>query len=62
VFVSATEDAVFQRITTGYSQLVQIATKYSVHECLDHIILSLSKISTLTANGASTALNTEIVA
>jgi brefeldin A-resistance guanine nucleotide exchange factor 1 len=62
VFVSATEDAVFQRITTGYSQLVQIATKYGVHECLDHIILSLSKISTLTADGASTALNTEIVA
>jgi brefeldin A-resistance guanine nucleotide exchange factor 1 len=62
VFVSATEDAVFQRVTTGYRQLAQIAAKYSVHECLDHIILSLSKISTLAVDGASTALNTEIVA
>jgi brefeldin A-resistance guanine nucleotide exchange factor 1 len=62
VFVSATEDAVFQRVTTGYSQLAQIAAKYGVHECLDHIILSLSKISTLAVDGASTALNTEIVA
>jgi brefeldin A-resistance guanine nucleotide exchange factor 1 len=62
VFVSATEDAVFQRVTTGYSQLAQIAAKYGVHECLDHIILSLSKISTLAIDGASTALNTEIVA
>lgn len=62
VFVSATEDAVFQRVTVGYSQLAQIAAKYQVYECLDHVIASLSKISTLANEGGSTALNTEIVA
>ena len=46
VFVSATEDAVFQRVVAGYNQCAQIAARYGASECLDHIILSLAKIST----------------
>ncbi|KAK4494195.1 hypothetical protein PRZ48_014493 [Zasmidium cellare] len=63
VFVSATEDAVFQRVIAGYNQCAQIAAKYGISECLDHIILSLAKISTLaTEQPPSTALNTEVQA
>lgn len=63
VFVSATEDAVFQRVIAGYNQCAQIAARYGVSECLDHIISSLAKISTLaTETPPSTSLNTEIQA
>ncbi|KAK4617730.1 hypothetical protein CLAFUW4_12238 [Fulvia fulva] len=63
VFVSATEDAVFQRVIAGYNQCAQIAAKYNISECLDHIILSLARISTLaTETPPSTALNTEVQA
>lgn len=63
VFVSATEDAVFQRVIAGYNQCAQIAARHGISECLDHIILSLSKISTLaTETPPSTALNTEVQA
>lgn len=63
VFVSATEDAVFQRVIAGYNQCAQIATRYHNSECLDHIISSLAKISTLaTETPPSTKLNTEIQA
>lgn len=63
VFVSATEDAVFQRVIAGYNQCAQIAARYNVSECLDHIIHSLAKISGLaTAAPPSTTLNTEVQA
>lgn len=63
VFVSATEDAVFQRVIAGYNQCAQIAARYGISECLDHIILSLAKISTLaTETPPSTKLNTEVQA
>ena len=63
VFMSATDDTVFQRVIAGFDQCAQIATKYGLHECLDHIIISLSRISTLaTETPPSTALNTEVQA
>lgn len=63
VFVSATEDAVFQRVIAGYNQCAQIAAKYGISECLDHIIMSLSKISTLASEAPpNTSLNTEVQA
>ena len=63
VFVSATEDAVFQRVIAGYNQCAQIAARYNISECLDHIIMSLAKISTLaTESPPSTKLNTEVQA
>lgn len=63
VFVSATEDAVFQRVIAGYNQCAQIAARYNISECLDHVILSLAKISTLaTETSPSTTLNTEVQA
>ncbi|KAM3424650.1 hypothetical protein BST61_g6638 [Cercospora zeina] len=63
VFVSATEDAVFQRVIAGYSQCAQVAARHGISECLDHIILSLAKISTLaTETPPSTSLNTEVQA
>ncbi|KJY01313.1 sec7 domain-containing protein [Zymoseptoria brevis] len=63
VFVSATEDAVFQRVIAGYNQCAQIAAKYEISECLDYIILSLAKISSLaTETPPSTSLNTEVQA
>jgi brefeldin A-resistance guanine nucleotide exchange factor 1 len=63
VFMSATDDAVFSRVITGFDQCARIAAKYKVTEALDHIVRCLSTISTLgTENPPSTALNTEIQA
>ncbi|CAK4033774.1 related to GEA2-GDP GTP exchange factor for ARF [Lecanosticta acicola] len=63
VFVSATEDAVFQRVIAGYGQCAQIAARHGNSECLDHVILSLAKISSLaTETPPSTSLNTEVQA
>jgi len=63
VLVSATEDAVFQRVIAGYNQCAQIAARYQNHECLDHIVHSLAKISTLaTRTPPDTGLNTEVQA
>ena len=61
VFMSATDDAVFSRVITGFDQCAQIATKYKLNECLDRIVQCLSIISTLaTETPPSTALNTEM--
>jgi brefeldin A-resistance guanine nucleotide exchange factor 1 len=61
VFMSATDDAVFSRVITGFDQCAKIAAKYQITEALDHIVRCLSYISTLsTENPPSTALNTEI--
>ncbi|KAF2771581.1 Sec7-domain-containing protein [Teratosphaeria nubilosa] len=63
VFVSATEDAVFQRVIAGYNQCATIAARYGVTECLDHMVMSLAKISTLTGGDTpDTGLNTEVQA
>lgn len=63
VFVSATEDAVFQRVIAGYQQCATIAAMYGVSECLDYVIMSLAKISTLaTESPPDTSLNTEVQA
>ncbi|GAB7355078.1 hypothetical protein MBLNU459_g5665t1 [Dothideomycetes sp. NU459] len=63
VFMSATDDTVFQRVIAGFDQCAQIAAKHGLHDCLDHIIASLARISTLaTDSPPSTALNTEVQA
>ncbi|KAK9453145.1 hypothetical protein V1511DRAFT_513092 [Dipodascopsis uninucleata] len=47
VFTSATDDMVFMRVITGFDHCARIAAKYNITEALDHIILCLAKISTL---------------
>ncbi|KAF8463526.1 hypothetical protein BDZ91DRAFT_698450 [Kalaharituber pfeilii] len=61
VFMSATDDAVFSRVITGFDQCAQIATRYKLTECMDRIVQCLGIISTLsTETPPSTALNTEV--
>lgn len=61
VFMSATDDAVFSRVVTGFDQCAQIAAKYGLSDALDRIISCLSYISTLAPDmPPSTALNTEV--
>ncbi|KAI1336047.1 Sec7-domain-containing protein [Xylariaceae sp. FL0016] len=61
VFMSATDDAVFSRVVTGFDQCAQIASKYGITECLDRIIQNLSSMTTLdTDNPTNTSLNTEV--
>ena len=61
VFMSASEDAVYQRVVTGFDQCAQIAARYGVTEALDHIIYCLGTITTLASETPpSTALNTEV--
>lgn len=63
VFMSASDDAVFSRVVTGFDQCAQIAAKYDLTEALDHIIFCLSSITTLASPETSnTALNTEVKA
>lgn len=63
VFMSATDDAVFSRVTAGFHQCAQIAAKYGIYDCLDTIVTSLARISTLaTETPPSTNLNTEVQA
>jgi len=61
VFMSATDDAVFSRIITGFDQCARIAAAYGLEDCLDRIIKSLALISTLGSESPpSTSLNTEV--
>lgn len=61
VFMSATDDAVFSRVITGFDQCSQIAAKYKLSECMDRVVECLGIISTLaTETPPSTALNTEM--
>lgn len=62
VFMSATDDAVFARVVTGFDQCAQIASKYGITEALDRIIYSLSYMTTLATDRAltNTSLNTEM--
>lgn len=63
VFMSASDDAVFARIVTGFDECARIASKYENVEALDQIIYCLSHITTLaTETPYNTALNTEVQA
>ncbi|KAE9962249.1 hypothetical protein BLS_000590 [Venturia inaequalis] len=63
VFMSASEDAVFSRVFTGFAQCAQIAARHGSSDALDKIVFSLSSISTLaTGTLPSTSLNTEVQA
>jgi golgi-specific brefeldin A-resistance guanine nucleotide exchange factor 1 len=63
VFMSATDDAVFARIVTGFDECARIATKYGNTEALDQVIYCLSHMTTLaTEERFSTTLNTEVQA
>lgn len=63
VFMSASEDAVYQRVVTGFDQCAQIAAKYDLTDALDHIIYCLATISSLNSEVTSnTSLNTEVQA
>ncbi|KAI9759743.1 MAG: hypothetical protein M4579_002128 [Chaenotheca gracillima] len=61
VFMSASDDAVFSRVVTGFDQCAQIAAHYGLTDALDHVIYCLSSISTLAQDKSpNTALNTEV--
>jgi brefeldin A-resistance guanine nucleotide exchange factor 1 len=61
VFMSASDDAVFSRVITGFDQCARIATKHGLTEALDQIVYCLSYITTLaTDTPSNTTLNTEI--
>ncbi|KAL5341571.1 hypothetical protein BJX70DRAFT_40933 [Aspergillus crustosus] len=63
VFMSASDDAVYSRVVSGFDQCAQIASRYGLTEAFDRIIFSLASISTLaTDKPPSTALNTEVQA
>ena len=63
VFMSASDDAVFSRIVTGFDQCAQIAGTYELSDALDHIIFCLSSIGTLASpERPNTTLNTEVQA
>ena len=63
VFMSVSEDSVYQRVIAGFDQCAQIAARYNITEALDHIVYCLSTISTLASETPpNTALNTEVQA
>lgn len=63
VFMSATDDAVFARIVTGFDECARIATKFGNGDALDQIVYSLSHMTTLAGEMPfNTSLNTEVQA
>ncbi|EGX95734.1 cytohesin-2 [Cordyceps militaris CM01] len=61
VFMSASDDAVFARIVTGFDECARIAAKYNNVEALDQIVYCLSYMTTLASETTfNTALNTEV--
>ncbi|KAL5601338.1 uncharacterized protein BROUX77_005587 [Berkeleyomyces rouxiae] len=61
VFMSATDDAVFARVVTGFHECARIAAKYGNTEALDQIMYCLCQMSTLADRlSYNTALNTEV--
>jgi brefeldin A-resistance guanine nucleotide exchange factor 1 len=61
VFMSATDDAVFARIVTGFDECARVATKYKNTEALDQIVYCLSHMTTLATDTTfNTLLNTEV--
>ncbi|CAG9946727.1 unnamed protein product [Clonostachys rosea f. rosea IK726] len=63
VFMSATDDAVFARIVSGFDECARIAIKYNNTEALDQIVFCLSHMTTLSNDFRyNTSLNTEVQA
>lgn len=61
VFMSATDDAVFTRVVTGFDECARIATKYRITEALDHIVYCLSYMTNLATDVPfNTKLNCEM--
>ncbi|OWP02220.1 hypothetical protein B2J93_5607 [Marssonina coronariae] len=61
VFMSASDDAVFNRVITGFDQCVRIAAKHGLTEAVDQVVYCLSYITSLaTEIPSNTTLNTEI--
>ncbi|KUJ06887.1 uncharacterized protein LY89DRAFT_702760 [Mollisia scopiformis] len=61
VFMSASDDAVFSRVITGFDQCARIAAKYGLTEAVDQVVYCLSYITSLSTEAPSnTSLNTEI--
>ncbi|KAG9234636.1 hypothetical protein BJ875DRAFT_461136 [Amylocarpus encephaloides] len=61
VFLSASDDAVFSRVITGFDQCARIAGKYGLTEAVDRVVYCLSYISTLAIGSPlNTSLNTEV--
>jgi len=61
VFMSASDDAVYSRVITGFDQCARIAAKYGITEAVDQVVYCLSYITSLaTESPSNTALNTEI--
>jgi brefeldin A-resistance guanine nucleotide exchange factor 1 len=61
VFMSASDDAVFSRVITGFDQCARIAARYGLTEAVDQVVYCLSYITSLsTESPSNTALNTEI--
>ena len=61
VFMSASDDAVFDRVIAGFDQCVRIAAKYGLTEVVDQAVYCLSHITSLATEAPSnTSLNTEI--
>ncbi|KAI9053152.1 hypothetical protein LZ554_003418 [Drepanopeziza brunnea f. sp. 'monogermtubi'] len=61
VFMSASDDAVFNRVITGFDQCTRIAVKYGLTEAVDQVVYCLSYITSLaTELPSNTSLNTEI--
>lgn len=61
VFMSATDDTVFQRVVAGFDECARIASRYGVTEALDQIVYCLSHMTTLGSETLSnTSLNTEV--
>ncbi|KAJ3492628.1 hypothetical protein NLG97_g5261 [Lecanicillium saksenae] len=61
VFMSASDDAVFARVVTGFDECARIAAKYNNVEALDQIVYCLSYMTTLATDATfNTTLNTEV--
>ena len=63
VFMSATDDAVFARVVTGFDECARIAARYENTEALDQIVYCLSYMTTLASETTfNTSLNAEVQA
>ena len=63
VFMSASDDVVFNRVAMGFTQCAQIAARHGLVEAMDRIVFCLSSMSTLASEQLpNTSLNTEVQA
>lgn len=58
VFATATEDAIFSRVITGFDHVAKIASHYQIPGVLDQITSALCKISTLSFGDLSVPSST----